>query len=165
MDNYGGCIKTILITYFYIGDSEANLSILPFVADAYKIETMKKMYCDLIVSVPHHSDWCVPPHIQIMKVIPPENVRQAGRPKQRRHLSAGEARIQKCGRCHLPGHNRARCTEIITTATTSSQNANEQCTSQTNRKRAPQRCSICRDQGHTRRCCPNMHVQLSEDEG
>lgn len=153
------------------------MNVLPYIGDAYKTETIRKMYSELIMPLPHPSDWVKPRQYAMIEVNPPDDVRQAGRPKQRRHTSSGEVRVrgsvQRCKRCRQIGHNQVRCTVHIPTptpivpplpsaapeCTEYSQNAradpNQVSQEDEGRARRDRKCSICQGTDHTRRTCPN----------
>ena len=102
---------------FSIIFSEANQTLFAYVHDYYKTETLRGLYSIEVMPVSHPKDWAPLQALNLLVIKPPDNPRQAGRPKLKRTSSAGESgcrtRKQRCSRCLQHGHNRTRCTNDV----------------------------------------------------
>ena len=130
-----------------------------YVADFYKTTTLRAMWDGIVMPVPDPTQWVVGADVLKQKCEPPENPRQAGRPRESRHPSGAESstrsrRGQLCGRCHTRGHNRVRCTCSVPLTV-----PNEPDEAPRRRKK---KCDKCQSEDHTRPKCPErLNLNLS----
>ncbi|KAL6530808.1 assists the folding of proteins upon ATP hydrolysis [Orobanche gracilis] len=84
----------------------------------FKQQGLVETYKEHIIPMPHPGEWNVPPEVSSIICLPPDEVRQAGRPQMSRarsvveNLAAGR-RPQVCGRCKGTDHNRKSCKGFI----------------------------------------------------
>ncbi|KAL6513030.1 hypothetical protein OROMI_034645 [Orobanche minor] len=64
---------------------------ISYIDDYYKTSTLKQLWGKSVILVPHPSEWCLPRNVRTQVCEPPDNPRQAGRPKEKRHQSRVEA--------------------------------------------------------------------------
>ncbi|KAL3640565.1 hypothetical protein CASFOL_015533 [Castilleja foliolosa] len=104
--------------------------------------------------------------VSSLKCIPPDNPRQAGRPKTSRQsavpegASSSRRKKQACKRCGSDEHNRAKCKVYMDLLDAEppepAESDHDLPESSVNvRKRAPRRCSVCKSTEHLKNKCPN----------
>lgn len=132
-----------------------------FVSHYFKQHNFRQTYAEHILPIPHPDEWNAPHSISSIICLPPDEVRQAGRPRMSRARSAVEDRTtirrnQVCSRCKGPGHNRKSCTTSIPIGGVDlNVPPEETCGEQSRqRRRKKKRCSNCRREDHDIRGCP-----------
>ncbi|XP_057766815.1 uncharacterized protein LOC130987184 [Salvia miltiorrhiza] len=112
--------------------SEAGDTIAEYVDSYYTNDFLIDTYSREVNNLPPRRQWLVPEHIAEQVVLPLIVKGQAGRPKEGRHRGGGEG--------------------------TSTQ-ADE---SSSIRRRKPKKCSICHEEGHSKRTCAGRATEPSE---
>ncbi|XP_057790840.1 uncharacterized protein LOC131007948 [Salvia miltiorrhiza] len=112
--------------------SEAGDTIAEYVDSYYTNEFLIDTYSDEVNNLPPRHQWLVPEHIAEQVVLPLIVKGQSGRPKEGRHRGGGEG---------------------------SSTQADE---SSSIRRRKPKKCSICHEEGHSKRTCAGRATEPRE---
>lgn len=140
------------------------MSVYDFVSRYFKQDALRQTYAEHINPIPHPDEWNVPAEISTITCYPPEEVRQAGRPRMSRRRSSVEDRAtrrrnQMCSRCKGTGHNRKSCIASIPIGGVDLNVPIEEIDGQASRqrRRRKKRCSICRSEDHDIRGCPFTH--------
>ncbi|KAL3640142.1 hypothetical protein CASFOL_015110 [Castilleja foliolosa] len=137
-----------------------------YVDDYYRMTALREMWADIVMPLPNPSTWEIPDEVSSLKCIPPDNPRQAGRPKTSRQsavpegASSSRRKKQACKRCGSDQHNRAKCKVYMDLLNAEppepAESDHDLPESSVNvRKRAPRRCSVCKSTEHLKNKCPN----------
>ncbi|KAL3643911.1 hypothetical protein CASFOL_011843 [Castilleja foliolosa] len=137
-----------------------------YVDDYYRMTALREMWADMVMPLPNPSTWEIPDGVSSLKCIPPDNPRQAGRPKTSRQsavpegASSSRRKKQACKRCGSDEHNRAKCKVYMDLLDAEppepAESDHDLPESSVNvRKRAPRRCSVCKSTEHLKNKCPN----------
>ncbi|KAL6553631.1 hypothetical protein OROGR_007473 [Orobanche gracilis] len=102
-----------------------------YVGVYYEANALAQAYSYRVQPVPPHDYWTIPHDVANVRVLPPNIIRQAGRPKSRRHRGPTER-------------------------TTQTQRSNTVHEASSSRGRATRTCGICGSDSHTRGACPYL---------
>ncbi|KAH6771050.1 hypothetical protein C2S52_015853 [Perilla frutescens var. hirtella] len=135
--------------------------IYDFVDRCYKTETVVSMYDSMIMDLLSSEEWILPPYGSPL-VLAPVIKKQAGRPRMSRARggvkASSSSRRQVCTRCYGPGHNRRVCTAQIPIGGVDLNAPPEDVPTESARRRAPKKCSVCGETTHTRPRCPTRQT-------
>ncbi|KAL6508667.1 hypothetical protein OROGR_023378 [Orobanche gracilis] len=106
-----------------------------YVGAYYEASALAQAYSYRIHPVPPYENWTIPEDVASIRVMSPNIILQAGRPKTRRYRGPTERTI------------RTRRSDAVNEASSS-------------RGRATRTCSVCGSDSHTRQTCPYLSSEV-----
>ncbi|KAL3633275.1 hypothetical protein CASFOL_022802 [Castilleja foliolosa] len=135
-----------------------------YIDDYYRMFTLREMWGGVVLPLPNPSTWDVPEAVSLIKCLPPDNPKQAGRPRISRRTAGPEGasssrrKKQVCKQCGSTEHNRGRCKVYMDLLDAEQAEPDEPDhltdSSVKVRKRAHRKCSICKSMDHLKNKCP-----------